>query len=319
MPIRPRRCARLTGVSPVCGDRHVPHRPRNQPAFSECHCNRSPHQASQPTPRVPPSAWVLAARDLLDQAPCSRYVLFSCALGIHLTQPFALSPAGGAVPLDRAGRPRPAAAPANCTTIAGSPCSFGCPPRQASLPFSRNYHRAGSRLMFGAPLARLAGTKARKRAGTPGGTVIPSGSRLLPVWQALPASPAHRSPILLLRLPGSSLLRFDTRAFLGSLFQEPPRSASALFPSFESRKKNHRRLRRRFNEASPEVLRIEKEKEKKSKGNLFPRAPQPDKEATDARLVPVTVRHARVTRIIVPGAAPQRSILPGCGTRRIDG
>jgi len=173
--------------------------------------------------------------------------------------------------------------------------------------------------MFGAPLARLAGTKARKRAGTPGGTVIPSGSRLLPVWQALPASPAHRSPILSLRLPGSFLLRFDTRAFLGSLFQEPPRSASALFPSFESRKKNHRRLRRRFNEASPEVLRIEKEKEKKSKGNLFPRAPQPDKEATDARLVPVTVRHARVPRIIVPGAAPQRSILPGCGTRRIDG
>src|ERR1022692_2616574 len=131
----------------------------------------------------------------------------------------------GTDPLDRAGRPRPAAAPANCTTIAGSPCSFGCPPRQASLPCSRNYHRAGSRLMFGAPLARLAGTKARKRAGTPGGTVIPSGSRLLPVWQALPASPAHRSPILLLRLPGSSLLQYDTRAYLGPLFQAPPRSA----------------------------------------------------------------------------------------------
>src|ERR1039457_7697734 len=30
-------------------------------------------------------------------------------MGISITQPFALSPAGGAVPLDRAGRPRPAA------------------------------------------------------------------------------------------------------------------------------------------------------------------------------------------------------------------
>jgi len=28
--------------------------------------------------------------------------------------------------------------------------------------------------------------------------------------------------MLLLRLPGSFLLRFDTRAFLGLLFQEPP-------------------------------------------------------------------------------------------------
>jgi hypothetical protein len=41
---------------------------------------------------------------------------------------------------------------------------------------------------------------------------------------------------LLLRLPGSFLSRFDTRAFLGLLFQEPPRSASASFPSFEFRK-----------------------------------------------------------------------------------
>ena len=196
---------------------------------------------------------------------------------------------------------------------------FGCPPRQASLPCSRNYHRAGSRLMFGAPLARRTRTKARKRAGTPGGTVIPSGSRLLAVWQALPASPAHRSPILLLRLPGSFLLRFDTRAFLGLLFQDPPRSASALFPSFESRKKNRRRLRRRFNELRLRRPTWKREKGKKSKGNSFPRAPQPDTDTTEARTVPVTARHARVPRNIEPGAAPQRSILPGCGTRRIDG
>src|ERR1039458_6294866 len=157
------------------------------------------------------------------------------------------------------------------TTIAGSPCSFGCPPRQGSLPCSRNYHRAGSRLMFGAPLARLAGTKARKRAGTPGGTVIPSGSRLLAVWQSLPASPAHRSPILLLRLPGSFLLRFDTRAFLGLLFQDPPRSASALFPSFESRKKNRRRLRRRFNELRLRCSVSKRKKKKRAKG-IYSRA-----------------------------------------------
>lgn len=38
-------------------------------------------------------------------------------------------------------------------------------------------------------------------------------------------SPAHRSPITLLRLPGSYLLRPDTRAFPGSALPEPPRSA----------------------------------------------------------------------------------------------
>jgi hypothetical protein len=36
--------------------------------------------------------------------------------------------------------------------------------------------------------------------------------------------------MLLLRFSGSFLLRFDARAFLGLLFQEPPRSVSALFP-----------------------------------------------------------------------------------------
>src|ERR1022692_4422470 len=165
MPIRPRRCARLTGVRPVCGDRHVPHRPRNQPAFSECHCNRSPHQASQPTPRVPPSAWVLAARDLLDQAPCSRYVLLSCALGIHLTQPFALSPAGGAVPLDRAGRPPPAAAPANRTPIAGPPWDALVPlPHQPTAP-RLPAHRVLSGVLPAKLRSLLAGTTTGRGVG----------------------------------------------------------------------------------------------------------------------------------------------------------
>jgi hypothetical protein len=42
---------------------------------------------------------------------------------------------------------------------------------------------------------------------------------------------------LFLRLPGSFLLRFDTRTFLALLFHEPPRSASALFPPIQFRKK----------------------------------------------------------------------------------
>ena len=36
--------------------------------------------------------------------------------------------------------------------------------------------------------------------------------------------------MLLLRLPGSFLLRFETRRFRGLLFQEPPRSGLTLFP-----------------------------------------------------------------------------------------
>ena len=54
---------------------------------------------------------------------------------------------------------------------------------------------------------------------------------------AEPASPAHRTPILLLRFSGSFLLRFDTRAFLVLLSHEPPRSASGI----QYRRKNFRR------------------------------------------------------------------------------
>src|ERR1035438_3256515 len=70
---------------------------------------------------------------------------------------------------------------------------------------------------------------------------------------------------------GSFLLRFDTRAFLGLLFQDPPRSASALFPSFESRKKNRRRLRRRFNELRLGCSVSKRKKKKRAKG-IYSRA-----------------------------------------------
>jgi hypothetical protein len=46
----------------------------------------------------------------------------------------------------------------------------------------------------------------------------------------VPISPAHRKPLLLFRLVGSFLLRFDTRTFRGLLFQEPPRRASGANP-----------------------------------------------------------------------------------------
>src|ERR1035441_3008477 len=92
--------------------------------------------------------------------------------------------------------------------------------------------------VFGAPPGGGSpGPKPGSGRGAPGGTGIPAGSGLLPAGQALPVSPTHRSPLLLLRLPGSFLLRFDTRAFLALLFNEPPRSASALFPSLDSRRK----------------------------------------------------------------------------------
>src|ERR1022692_4586247 len=51
----------------------------------------------------------------------------------------------------------------------------------------------------------------------------------------------------------------------------------------------------------------------------IPRAPQPDIVVTVAWLEPATVRHARVPRTIVPSPAPQRSRLPGYGSRRING
>jgi len=51
--------------------------------------------------------------------------------------------------------------------------------------------------------------------------------------------------MLLLWFSGSFLLRFDTRAFLALLFQEPPRSVAASFPLVQYAKKICRRLRRR--------------------------------------------------------------------------
>jgi hypothetical protein len=62
--------------------------------------------------------------------------------------------------------------------------------------------------------------------------------------------------MLLLWFAGSFLLRYDARAFVGLLFQEPPRSVGALFPWVHSRKKFPRRLRRQ-----------EKGKREKRKGN----------------------------------------------------
>src|ERR1017187_559825 len=100
--------------------------------------------------------------------------------------------------------------------------------------------------VFGAPPGGGSpGPKPGSGRGAPGGTGIPAGSGLLPAGQALPVSPTHRSPLLSLRLPGSFLLRFDTRAFLALLFHEPPRNASALFPFLDFRKTFRRRLRRR--------------------------------------------------------------------------
>lgn len=94
-----------------------------------------------------------------------------------------------------------------------------------------NYHRAGKRFDIWRPAPRrFAGTKARKRAWRSRRDRNPKRLSHVPVCQALPASPTHRSPMLLFRLSGSFLLRFDARTFVGLLFHEPPRSVSALFP-----------------------------------------------------------------------------------------
>jgi hypothetical protein len=105
-----------------------------------------------------------------------------------------------------------------------------CPPRQASLSirgklpqgeadlFIRRPEPPGSGLGFGR-------RHSRKDLWS---------SRLPPIPCGMSASPAHRRPMLLLRLTGSLLLRFDTRAFLELLSHEPPRNASALLHGKDS-------------------------------------------------------------------------------------
>jgi hypothetical protein len=90
--------------------------------------------------------------------------------------------------------------------------------------------------MFGAVVTD-AGTKTRKR--TPHTRRNPSQTALALLSSLREsASPTHRTPILLLRLIGSFLLRFDTRTFCGLLFQEPPRSDSVSFHSGHYATKN---------------------------------------------------------------------------------
>ena len=55
-----------------------------------------------------------------------------------------------------------------------------------------------------------------------------------PTGQYRQSPRAQRNPLLLLRLPGSLLLRFAQRKFLGlSLFQEPPRKTGFVAHPFE--------------------------------------------------------------------------------------
>jgi hypothetical protein len=72
------------------------------------------------------------------------------------------------------------------------------------------------------------------------GLALPNESIVRPALalafqKTMPASPTHRTPILLFRFSGSFLLRFDTRAFLELLFHEPPRSVG-FAPSSVSQK-----------------------------------------------------------------------------------
>ena len=53
--------------------------------------------------------------------------------------------------------------------------------------------------------------------------------RLAAARQRSSAYPPHRNPILLFRFADSFLLRFETRTFSGLLFQDPPRSITAVF------------------------------------------------------------------------------------------
>lgn len=68
--------------------------------------------------------------------------------------------------------------------------------------------------VFGAVAARGRGRVVRTWRGEGRRDGLPSGRG---------PGLARRKPRLLLRLPGSFLLRFATRAFLAELFQEPPR------------------------------------------------------------------------------------------------
>ncbi len=96
----------------------------------------------------------------------------------------------------------------------------------------------GGLFVFGAPAYHapysgrvgLAGTGTRKRTRhTRMNFEVHPAPAFLPLSGGS-TSPTHRNPLLLFRLAGSFLLRLDTRAFRASLFQEPPRSASAPLP-----------------------------------------------------------------------------------------
>ena len=92
------------------------------------------------------------------------------------------------------------------------------------------YHEAGKRLVFGVrrPSRRcLAGDPEKGRHSASNRDRRRSGlsTSLKGLW---PLSPTHRNPTLLFRFCASFLLRFDARAFVELLFQEPPRTFDPL-------------------------------------------------------------------------------------------
>ena len=64
--------------------------------------------------------------------------------------------------------------------------------------------------------------------GAPEVTVIAPALASAPAFQDCSTSPPQRKPLLLFLLAGLFLLRFDTRTFLGLLFQDPPRRTNPV-------------------------------------------------------------------------------------------
>jgi len=113
----------------------------------------------------------------------------------------------------------------------GNERNFGSSLRVTRRPmFAARYQPAGVRWHI-----RRAGRHARiairkKREQRSGRTLKEAAARFRPGDSRLgdglrSSSRTHRNPRLSFRSSGSFLLRFDTRRFCGSLFQEPPRTS----------------------------------------------------------------------------------------------
>src|ERR1022692_816600 len=161
-----------------------------------------------------------------------------------------------------------------------------------------------NRTLFGAPRET-----ARRDQSPEADAALPPGPESRRLWPASPKErariPPHRTPMLFYGSPGSFLSRFATRAFLGLLFQVPPRSVGGLvpmgpFPQDFSRAATPPQKRRRK----------EEEKRKKNKGKLIPPTPETDAAVMVRRYVPGPVRRTREPGTAVPRTAAQRSGRP---------